>query len=223
LTQSTTDAAPDIIPLFKALADETRIRIMASVTGRARSVEEIAADLSMATNQVSRHLGNLLECGLLETGSRKGLTVYRFRRRPLLEALHSLTPPKPQTEYGSEVDDFDQKVLSVFLIEGKLTAIPAQQKKRDAILRFLTDQFEGERMYLEMEVNKLLADYHADVASLRRYLVDGGFLKRQIVREVAAEALMAGNPEVTYRNMYWKPKPGSESASVPAPADVSVP
>jgi hypothetical protein len=110
---------------------------------------------------------------------------------------------------GAVVDDFDRKVLSTFMVDGRLTAIPAKQKKRDVILRFLAEQFESERMYTEREVNELLAAYHADVASLRRYLVDGEMLKRQIVREVDAEALMTGIPEIAYLNMYWKPESSS--------------
>jgi hypothetical protein len=62
-------------------------------------------------------------------------------------------------------------------------------------------------MYAEKEVNEIIRPVHDDVASLRRYLVDGGFLTRQIIREVDARALMAGAPTVDHRIMYWKPPP----------------
>ena len=39
--------------------------------------------------------------------------------------------------------------------------------------------FEPGVRYPEREVNALLAVWHADVAALRRYLVDEGFLTRE--------------------------------------------
>jgi hypothetical protein len=99
----------------------------------------------------------------------------------------------------------ERKVLDTFLRDGRLTAIPAKQKKRAVILRFLAERFEPDRMYDERKVNDILAEHHEDVASLGRYLVDTGLLRRQIVRSVQAEALFRGNPEVTYQIMYWKP------------------
>jgi hypothetical protein len=104
------------------------------------------------------------------------------------------------------MDAFERKVLDTFLEDGRLKSIPAKQKKRDVILRFLAEQFEPERMYEEREVNDILGAYHMDVASLRRYLVDTELLKRQIVRTVPVAALIEGDrPEIEYRNMYWKP------------------
>jgi hypothetical protein len=184
---------------------------MASVVGRQLSVEEIATELGLPASQIARHVGNLLESGLLESSSRGRRTAYRFCRQPLLDALRGLSQPEVRTGFGPDVDEFDEKVLGTFMTGGRLNSIPAQQKKRDVILRFLAEQFEVERMYSEREVNELLAAYHPDVASLRRYLVDGDFLRRQIVREVEAEALIAGIPEIDYRNMYWKPTPDEQS------------
>ncbi len=67
-------------------------------------------------------------------------------------------------------------------------------------------QFEPERMYDEREINAVLREYHPDVASLRRYLVDGGFLRRQFIRSIPADALGSENPPVEPRVQYWKPR-----------------
>jgi hypothetical protein len=70
-------------------------------------------------------------------------------------------------------------VLRAFLVGGRLTSIPSQEKKRDVILRFLLDRcFSEDRVYPEKEVNQRLAIYHPDVASLRRYLIDTGLMAR---------------------------------------------
>jgi hypothetical protein len=70
-------------------------------------------------------------------------------------------------------------VLRAFVEDGRLVSIPAQEKKRQVILRYLAETvFEPGREYSEKEVNQRLGALHPDVASLRRYLVDAHFLAR---------------------------------------------
>jgi hypothetical protein len=74
---------------------------------------------------------------------------------------------------------YDAKVLRSFLRGGRLVSIPAREKKRWVILRYLVTQcFEQDRDYSEREVNDLLGEYHDDVATLRRDLVRAGFMTR---------------------------------------------
>ena len=73
----------------------------------------------------------------------------------------------------------DAKVLRSYLVDGRLTTIPAQGKKRLVILRFLLERvFTEDRPYPEAEVNQRLALFHRDVAALRRYLYDERFVDR---------------------------------------------
>jgi hypothetical protein len=63
--------------------------------------------------------------------------------------------------------------------EGRLETIPAHDRKRQVILRWLaTAWFEPGRDYPEKEVNMILALRNPDVASLRRYLVDAHYMER---------------------------------------------
>ncbi len=41
---------------------------------------------------------------------------------------------------------YDQKVLAIYLVDGKMVSIPTQRKKRDVLLRFLAQQFEPGRI-----------------------------------------------------------------------------
>jgi hypothetical protein len=76
-------------------------------------------------------------------------------------------------------DPEEAKILRAFIVDGRLETIPAQERKRAVVLRYLRDEvFAEERDYPEKEVNQRLALFHPDVASLRRYLVDGGFVTR---------------------------------------------
>ncbi len=58
-------------------------------------------------------------------------------------------------------------------------AIPAQEKKKEVVLRYLRERcFAEDRPYAEKEVNARLAVFHPDVASLRRHLVEHGLVTR---------------------------------------------
>jgi excisionase family DNA binding protein len=58
-----------------------------------------------------------------------------------------------------------------FTADGKLRAIPKQQKKRDAIFRRLIEEFEPDRTYTERQVSAILRRFHDDTATIRRELV----------------------------------------------------
>jgi gluconokinase len=73
----------------------------------------------------------------------------------------------------------EERVIGTFIKAGKLVSIPAQDKKRQAILAYLMEHcFSEDRVYAEREVNERLAAYHPDVAALRRYLVNAGLMTR---------------------------------------------
>ncbi|WP_222710317.1 DUF2087 domain-containing protein [Quadrisphaera setariae] len=72
-----------------------------------------------------------------------------------------------------------EKVLRAFLdADGRLTSIPVKRAKRLVVLDLIARVFEPGERYPELEVNALLRAFHDDVAALRRYLVDEGFLDR---------------------------------------------
>lgn len=79
-----------------------------------------------------------------------------------------------------ERPSYEDKVIWAFIREDRLVSIPARDKKRRVILRYLVDRcFAEDRAYPEAEVNQRLALIHPDVAALRRHLVDAGLMTRQ--------------------------------------------
>ena len=74
----------------------------------------------------------------------------------------------------------DIRVLRAFFDGERLVSIPVQRSKRLVVLRALAETtFERKRKYPEKEVNQRLAVRNPDAASLRRYLVDEGFMSRK--------------------------------------------
>lgn len=71
-------------------------------------------------------------------------------------------------------------VLRAFVgADGRLASIPSKVAKRLVVLDHLARGFEPGRRYPELEVNRILRAAHDDVAALRRYLVEEGFLSRE--------------------------------------------
>ena len=73
----------------------------------------------------------------------------------------------------------DARLLATFVKDGRIVTMPTKRAKRLVVLDHVAQSFEPGRNYPEVEVNEVLRGFHEDVAALRRYLVDEGFLTRE--------------------------------------------
>lgn len=181
----------EMLRTVKALSDATRLRIVGMLaSGRSLSIDDLALALTLRRTTIAHHIGRLRDAQLVAVASRGGSATYALRPQRLAalgrdlgrlereaEAAEAVLP----TPDGAPRPVAEQKLLrSFFGPDGRLVRIPAQEKKRLPILRFLAETcFEEGRAYPEKEVNMALALRHPDVASLRRYLVDYGYMERQ--------------------------------------------
>ena len=81
-----------------------------------------------------------------------------------------------ETELSQEEKE---KILKTFFKDGKLDQMPAQAKKKLVIFEELAKNFEFGKTYTEFEVTKILKPIYFDFATVRRDLVDNGFLSRE--------------------------------------------
>jgi hypothetical protein len=71
------------------------------------------------------------------------------------------------------------RTLRAFVRDGRLTGVPARDRKKRIVVRWLRDAaFPDAGPWPEPEVNMRIALVHPDVSALRRYLVDAGLLVR---------------------------------------------
>ncbi len=180
---------PKLLSALKALSDASRLRIVGLLAeGKRMSVEQLAAALGLTPGTVVHHLKRLRESGLVESTPRPPYMDYSLKFDRLAEiggSLHRVA----REQVGESTDAFirpawanaeEGRVLHAFLEGDRLLSIPAQHAKRLVVLRYLAESvFERKRRYPEKEVNQLLALRHPDAASLRRYLVDEGFMTRK--------------------------------------------
>jgi hypothetical protein len=68
--------------------------------------------------------------------------------------------------------------LRMFVADGRIKALPAKQSRRRLLLDEVAQAFEPGVHYPERRVSLFLAAIYDDHASLRRYLIDEGFMSR---------------------------------------------
>jgi len=159
------------------LADDDRLRAIAALVlhdGPA-STAAVAEAAGLDTRRAARALSRLAGAAVVDqTGD-----AYELRPDVFRLALESLGRPEAPAAPGSRLGGDADRVLRVFVRDGKLTQIPAVHSKRLVVLDWLAGLFEPGRAYAEPEVNETLGHVHPDYAALRRYLVDEEFLHRR--------------------------------------------
>lgn len=74
-----------------------------------------------------------------------------------------------------------KKVLQTYFKNGLdkgIEIIPRKEMKKIIILQHILKRFNKGRKYPEKEVNNILKTVHVDYVSLRRYLIEYGFMER---------------------------------------------
>jgi hypothetical protein len=153
--------------LLGLLADGDRLRVFAAVVLGHESIADIGATTGLDARAVGAALTKLVDGGLLSK-DKLGYHVEEAELR-LLAREGRAEPPS----------DEPNAVLRAFFKDGRLQSLPAQLAKRQVVLDHLAQDFEPGTRYTEKQVNLILGKRFADIAALRRYLVDEGFLERE--------------------------------------------
>jgi predicted transcriptional regulator len=172
----------ELVRFFKALAEPNRLRIIGLLAQKPQSVEQLASTLHVGESTVSHHLSKLGEAGLVSARAEGYYSIYALHTAALAgmakKILHEET--LPGLAAGMDRDAYDRKVLATFSdANGRIKAFPVQEKKFLVILRHILEEFETGVKYPEKRVNQILARYSADTATLRRSLVEHGFMARE--------------------------------------------
>jgi len=172
----------ELLTFFKALADENRLKIVGLLAQRPLSTEQLAAILDLKSATVSHHLSKLAQAGLVRWHAESYYKVYELQA----DVVHGMAQrllaegSLPDAAADVDMDAYDRKVIADFTRrDGRLKEIPAQRKKREAVLRHILEEFRAGKRYSEKQVNDIIGRFHEDTATLRRELVGYGWLKRE--------------------------------------------
>ncbi|MEM8923618.1 MAG: DUF2087 domain-containing protein [Actinomycetota bacterium] len=163
------------LELVRLLAEPNRRRVAAAlILHPASSVDAVADASGLSVREVTDALARLVAGGLVEEGSDGGFVLLEAAFTVAARADAPAPPPSQHPDQPPEV----ARVLDQSFRDGRLVHLPSKRSRRLIVLDRLAQEFEPGEHYSEKQVNAILVAFDDDVAALRRYLVDEGFLDR---------------------------------------------
>lgn len=171
----------DLVVLFKALADPTRLRLAALIVDRGRCGQDLAAELEISTATVSHHLRVLREAGLVQETREAPYSFFQLDLTVLQRALGAVSDKKVVREIAGEdrLDAEERKVLRAFFDGPRLLSIPSQRKKKQIVFEELLRRLPRRKEYGERELSRYIEAIHPDFCTIRREFIMEKYMTRQ--------------------------------------------
>src|SRR5208337_787018 len=173
--------SPEIMLQFcKAMADESRLKIVGLLSAAEHSVQQLASMLELKEPTFSHHLAVLKQLNLVRLRADGNFRWYRLNDEVLGQISRAVFSRDSiaRLAVSAEARGSERKVLDNFVDGERLLEIPVSYKKRLVILKWLADFFEPGISYAESQVNAILKLHHHDCATLRREMIGCGMLAR---------------------------------------------
>lgn len=141
-------------------------RVLAAIDLGAATVDQVRQLTHIPRKRITRAIDRLVESGTVVARR----NTFEARIDELRVAFDRLRAMEEESEAPKGVRQFFR--------HGRLIAIPVAKSKRMVVLDYIAGKFEPGHYYAEKDVNAILRQMHDDYATIRRYLVDAGFLER---------------------------------------------
>ena len=166
---------PDAATIVGLLADDDRRRVFAALVLGGSTLDEVREATGLTSRRAATALARLVSGDLVVRSDRGDhvLLGEAFRLAAVAAA-----PARPGPDPTDDMPEDDARILRRYFRGSRLTQIPSQLSRRRVVLDRLAQEFDVGSRYSERQVNAILRRFHEDVASLRRFLVDEGFLDR---------------------------------------------
>ncbi len=140
---------------------------------------EISKNMNLSLSNIRNHRYRLREryrqdkvflaiMKIVELNSSKEANLITLTGKNIPEDDRSLITEREEEEALKKYFDEDGKILN----------FPKKQKKKLIILNKIVNDFKKEKSYSEKEVNEILKERFFDFVTLRRYMIEYGFLRR---------------------------------------------
>lgn len=176
-----------MLRFFKALADESRLKIIGILATQECSVEELAVLLELKEPTISHHLTKLKQLELVRMRPEGNTHFYQLDKEIWQSMSKEVFNAEKITSFADDVNlrTWEMKVLNTY-IDGDfqnsesmqyLREIPNASKKRLTILKWIIDKFEIGVNYPVDTVDEILKRYYPDFETLRKALIDSRLMK----------------------------------------------
>ncbi|MEZ5296713.1 MAG: DUF2087 domain-containing protein [Ilumatobacteraceae bacterium] len=161
------------------LLDVDRLAVAGALAARSMTTDELVAATGRTSRVVLTCLGDLRNAGIVRQGDAGYELDVAALRAAAKEQADVEVPMDPAIGYG--MTDDERVVLERYFSGRTLVEFPSQRAKQLVVLQRLALEFDLGRRYTELEVNDVLFPFFADWSTLRRHLVDEGFLDRESI------------------------------------------
>ena len=169
-----------LLAFFKAMANESRLRIVGLLAERERSVQELAQLLDLKEPTVSHHLAVLKDLGVVTSRPEGVVRWHALKPDAIADIAKSMFEARDMSILIAPAPSKDDRDIAPFLKpDGSLTRLPAGRRKRWLLWRRFVRDFETGRRYPEAEVNEILQRRHWDSATIRREMIGWRMLARE--------------------------------------------
>lgn len=161
----------------RVLLDVDRLAVAGALAAAPLTTDELVDRTGRDRRDVLVAIGDLRAAGLVAAEGDR----YRLDADVLCEAARAIAtmldvPMDPVIGFG--MTDEEREVLARYFSGRTLNEIPTNRARLQVVLQRIALEFDVGRRYTEREVNEILFAFHPDWSTLRRALVDEGFLDR---------------------------------------------
>jgi hypothetical protein len=168
----------DPTDLLKLLVDPARLAVAGALAAAAAPLDgsELATRAGTDQRTALATVAALVDAGLARRTD-AGFCLDEDGWRAVAAEI-ATEPVPPAATIGHGMTATEQEVLARWFEDRQLIRLPTNRTQRLVVLERLALEFEPGRRYPETEVNSILGQFHDDWSTLRRALVDHGFLDR---------------------------------------------
>lgn len=79
-------------------------------------------------------------------------------------------------------EEENRQILNTYFtmgLDGPISKFPSREKRKIVVLKHIVKRFDLNRKYTEKEVNEILKEIYPDFVTIRRYLIEYGFMDRR--------------------------------------------
>jgi len=174
-------AVEELVALFKALADPTRLRLAALIVDRSRCGQDLASELGISTGTVSHHLRVLRDAGLVRESRQPPFSFFELDLAALQNALKAVSNKKAVREIAGDEQrtSEEKKVIRTFFDGPRLVAMPAPRKKKQMVLEEILRRIPRRKEYEERELSRYIETIFDDYCTVRREWIMGRYMVRE--------------------------------------------
>lgn len=152
---------------------------------KGNSDKEVAVEMGIHPSTVRNHRYRLREKEKQAKLFLAAMQLLQSQQNKVANALEtsklhetSKTATMVDDRYNTTQAEKEKIITSYFNESGSLKNYPAKEKKKIIVLEKINENFKKGKIYSEAELNRILERIYTDHATLRRALIEYGFMER---------------------------------------------